>query len=352
MPANRFCSRYTPTTVTQVNLTGSGIVGAVTVADSASAVLSNNNNAVVASLTTGDIAFNGTATVDTFNVNTSAAIVAGALSTNAAGTTTLSGANTYTGATTIEAGTLALSAGGSIDTSTSATIKPTATPNISALASYTIPTGNPVNFGIDGTGSGSSGKITAANSDVSNATVSYDITGPLDDPAYVLATYSRTLKGTFLSVPAAPAGYTLNYAFEGNKIALVQSVVAAPTTPGPPTSASPHSTTPKTSIPTTTASITSASSPSMEIRSAAPTAFPAKASSSPRSPHRNPHRRHPVLGERLLSRSGIPIKDPSTKKSKNRLTDLFPAELIPATKDPNGLCPSEAQPRIAKAPIP
>jgi hypothetical protein len=44
----------------------------------------------------------------------------------------------------------------------------------------------------------------------------------------VLATYSGTLTGTFLSVPAAPAGYTLDYAFEGNKIALVQSVVVSP----------------------------------------------------------------------------------------------------------------------------
>jgi autotransporter-associated beta strand protein len=148
--------------------------------------------------------------------------------THTSGTTTLSGANTYTGATTIEAGTLVISGSGSIATSTSVTIKPTATLNTSALASYTIPTGNPLNFSVDGTGSGSSGKITAANLNVAGATVTYDITGPLDDPAYVLATYSGTLTGTFLSVPAAPAGYTLDYAYEGNKIALVQSVVATP----------------------------------------------------------------------------------------------------------------------------
>jgi autotransporter-associated beta strand protein len=143
--------------------------------------------------------------------------------THTSGTTTLSGANIYTGATTIEAGTLAISGSGSIATSTSVTIKPTATLNTSALPSYTIPTGNPVNFGIDGTASGSSGKITAANLNVAGATVTYDITGPLDDPAYVLATYSGTLTGTFLSVPAAPSGYILNYAYEGNKIALVKS---------------------------------------------------------------------------------------------------------------------------------
>lgn len=160
---------------------------------------------------------------------TVSAVLAGAGTyTHTSGTTTLSGANTYTGATTIEAGTLALSGSGSIDSSTSVTIKPNATLNTSALASYSIPTGNPVNFGVDGTNSGSSGKIIAANLNVANATVTYDITGPLDDPAYVLATYSGTLTGTFLSVPTAPAGYTLDYAFEGNKIALIQSVVATP----------------------------------------------------------------------------------------------------------------------------
>jgi hypothetical protein len=38
----------------------------------------------------------------------------------------------------------------------------------------------------------------------------------------VLATYT-SLSGTFASVPAAPAGYTLDYAYQGNKIALVQA---------------------------------------------------------------------------------------------------------------------------------
>ena len=140
------------------------------------------------------------------------------------GTQTLNDVNSYTGGTRIDNGTLALGVGGSINASASVTIKPGATLNTSAQASYTIPTGKPVNFGVDGTGSGSSGKISAAALNVSNATVTYNITGPLDDAAYVLATYTPgSLTGTFLSAPADPIGYTLSYAYGGNKIALVQT---------------------------------------------------------------------------------------------------------------------------------
>jgi autotransporter-associated beta strand protein len=215
-------------------LSGSGTTGATTGAltvNGGTMNLGGLAQTVGAFTIGGGTIGNGTLTAASYasTGGTVSAVLAGvATYTHTSGTTTLSGANTYTGATTIEAGTLAISGSGSIDTSTSVTINPTATLNTSALASYTIPTGKPVNFGVDGTGSGSSGKITAANLDVANATVTYDITGPLDDTAYVLATYSGTLTGTFASAPTPPAGYTLNYAFEGNKIALVQSVVVTP----------------------------------------------------------------------------------------------------------------------------
>jgi autotransporter-associated beta strand protein len=133
-------------------------------------------------------------------------------------------ANSYTGATTINGGTLALDATGSIATSTSLAIAAGATLDTNSQTNYAIPAAQPVAFGIDATGSGSSGKITAAALDISSATVTYNITGTPDDPVYVLATYT-SLSGTpnFLSVPAPPTGYTLNYAYEGNKIALVQT---------------------------------------------------------------------------------------------------------------------------------
>jgi autotransporter-associated beta strand protein len=77
-------------------LTGNGTVGAVTVANSASAILSNNNGVAGASLTTGNLAFNGASTVNLFSngTSTSALIAAGALSSNAAGNVTINASAT------------------------------------------------------------------------------------------------------------------------------------------------------------------------------------------------------------------------------------------------------------------
>jgi autotransporter-associated beta strand protein len=160
-----------------------------------------------------------------------AAIADGALgmtlTKTGAGTQTLSGTNTYTGATAVSAGTLALGAAGSIATSPSLAIAAEAVFDISAQASYAIPATQPVEFGINSAATGTSGQITAAGLDVTGAAVTYNITGTPDDPAYVLATYT-SLTGTFASVPAPPVGYVLDYAYQGNKIALVST---APPTP-------------------------------------------------------------------------------------------------------------------------
>jgi autotransporter-associated beta strand protein len=140
------------------------------------------------------------------------------------GTVTLSGTNTYTGPTTINGGTLTLASTGSIATSSSVAVNAAGSLDTSAQTTYTIPATQPLAFGIDATDSGSSGKIVAAGLDISSAVVTYNITGTPDDPVYVLATYT-SLTGTpsFASVAEPPTGYTLNYAYEGNKIALVQS---------------------------------------------------------------------------------------------------------------------------------
>jgi fibronectin-binding autotransporter adhesin len=145
------------------------------------------------------------------------------------GTQILTGTHTYTGATTVTGGTLDLGTTGSIAASTALVLGPAGTLDTSdQTANYAIPASQPVTFGIDSTGSGSSGKIVADELDISSATVTYDIPVALDDPVYVLATYTAgNLTGTFLSVPAAPSGYELDYDYEGNKIALVST--GAPT---------------------------------------------------------------------------------------------------------------------------
>jgi autotransporter-associated beta strand protein len=80
-----------------------------------------------------------------------------------AGILTLGAANTYSGATTVEAGTLALGAGGSISSSTTIDVKGSATLDVSALAGWALASGQT----LKGTGSvaaGGTGKVVTISS--------------------------------------------------------------------------------------------------------------------------------------------------------------------------------------------
>ena len=149
--------------------------------------------------------------------------VARTLTKTGLGTQILTGTQAYTGPTAVNGGTLKLGAAGSIATSTSITLGAGGTLDTSDQATYAIPGAQPLAFGLDATDAGSSGRIQAAGLHISSAVVTYNITGPLDDPAYVLATYTSMTGSAFASVPAPPDGYALNYAYQGNKIALVQT---------------------------------------------------------------------------------------------------------------------------------
>ncbi len=145
------------------------------------------------------------------------------LTKTGSGTQTLSGLNTYTGPTAINGGTLALGAAGSIAASSALSIAPNAVLDTLLQPTYLIPTGQPLTFRLDGSATGSSGQLKAAGLDITNATVAFTMSGPLDDPAYVLATYS-TLTGAAFATVTAPSGYVLDYAYNGGtQIALVQS---------------------------------------------------------------------------------------------------------------------------------
>jgi len=140
-----------------------------------------------------------------------------------AGTLTLAGTYSHGGATTVTSGTLALGASATIPNSSSFTIAPAAVLDTGAITSFAMAASQPFTFGIDPAGSGTTGVLTAQGLDITNAVVSLDITGTLDDPAYVLATYTSLTGTAFATAPAVPTGYKLTYNYQGDKIALVQS---------------------------------------------------------------------------------------------------------------------------------
>lgn len=179
-----------------------------------------------------------------------------------AGKTTLSGSSSYTGATLISGGTLALAAAsnpiassGTIDVATAAVLDVSTVTGGFALASAQT---------LSGAGSVAGGATAAAGSIVSPGgaaiatltfgsnlnllgTLAIDVSGtmadvaavggpltldpasavsfttgsPLTEPAYVFATYA-SLVGTFGTVTGLPTGYLLDYNYlGGNQVALV-----------------------------------------------------------------------------------------------------------------------------------
>lgn len=148
------------------------------------------------------------------------------------GTLVLNGANTFTGTTRVADGLLA----GNGTLASSLVVEPGAVfdPGITAVGNFTLNGGVQLagTLGIDITGSNAADidLLTIAGLlDLSSgtATLELDATVPLTDPAYVFATYG-TLSGVFASVTNLPTGYAVDYAYQGNSIAIVP--VPEPTT--------------------------------------------------------------------------------------------------------------------------
>ncbi len=140
------------------------------------------------------------------------------------GTLTLANsANDYTGPTIVSLGTLKLGVAGSIASSSSLSIAPGAILDTVDQPTFALSASQPVTFQVDGSSSGSSGRISASGINISNAVVAFDIVNPLDDDAYVLASYTSKSGTAFASV-TPPAGYRVDYSYNGGtQIALVKS---------------------------------------------------------------------------------------------------------------------------------
>jgi len=152
---------------------------------------------------------------------------------------TLHGVNTYTGATTIQDGTLYLGSGGSIANSSSILIQvPDSTATWSshlgvldttARNDFSLLAGQTVTFELNPIADGFAGMLNSSYLDITNGDVSFTALDTLDDAVYILADYTTLVGSAFHSVSNLPSGYRIDYNYQGgNQIALV--VIPEPAT--------------------------------------------------------------------------------------------------------------------------
>ena len=149
----------------------------------------------------------------------------GALTKQGAGTLLLNATNTYPGATTVTAGTLAGngSVAGPLVVSAGAVIAPGNAIGTFGAAGATV-SGS---FACQIDGASNDQLAVSGALDLSSATDSLDIAvsgAGATLPVYVIASYT-TLNGTFNTVNGLPSGYSVDYAYNGGtQIALVQAL--------------------------------------------------------------------------------------------------------------------------------
>lgn len=142
-----------------------------------------------------------------------------------AGTLNLNGANSYPGTTSVNEGTLGGtgSLAGAVSVLSGAELNPGVTTGVLSAASVNLAAGGTLGIDIGETGPVAADRLEVAGSLVI-AGATLDLNGTPTSRVYILASYG-SLTGTF-AAPSIPSGYSLNYAFGGNQIAITRPATA------------------------------------------------------------------------------------------------------------------------------
>ena len=139
-------------------------------------------------------------------------------STAGGGKLTLSGANTYSGATTINVGTLALGSSGSLNAASNVSIAAGATLDVSAYATYTL--GGSASLTAAGTGIGATAATLKGGTTVSLGSRPITLTYDGSHPALYISQGTLSLNGNAFTVnsasPLTDGTYTLAQQASGN----------------------------------------------------------------------------------------------------------------------------------------